>query len=180
MRFDKLTTKFQQALQEAQSIAVGHDNQFIEPQHLLLALLEQEDGSTVSLLQRAGVNVAGLKSALQKAIEALQEMAAATSKVLRNGRVVTIKSEELVVGDIILLEAGDAVPADARMIESASVKVEEAALTGESVPVGKIIKALTLNNQKEVPLGDRKNMAYMGSTVAYGRGKAVWVMLCRC
>ena len=63
MRFDKLTTKFQQALQEAQSIAVGHDNQFIEPQHLLLALLEQEDGSTVSLLQRAGVNVAGLKAA---------------------------------------------------------------------------------------------------------------------
>jgi Ca2+-transporting ATPase len=102
-------------------------------------------------------------------------MAAATSKVLRNGHMVTVKSEELVVGDIILLEAGDAVPADARMIESASVKVEEAALTGESVPVGKIIKALTLNNQKEVPLGDRKNMAYMGSTVAYGRGKAVVV-----
>jgi ATP-dependent Clp protease ATP-binding subunit ClpB len=74
MRFDKLTTKFQQALQEAQSIAVGHDNQFIEPQHLLLALLEQEDGSTVSLLQRAGVNVAGLKSALQKAIEALPQV----------------------------------------------------------------------------------------------------------
>lgn len=74
MRFDKLTTKFQQALQEAQSIAVGHDNQFIEPQHLLLALLDQEDGSTVSLLQRAGVNVAGLKSALQKAIEALPQV----------------------------------------------------------------------------------------------------------
>ncbi len=115
------------------------------------------------------------ESKAEKAIEALQEMAAATSKVLRNGNVVTIKSEELVVGDIILLEAGDAVPADARMIESASVKVEEAALTGESVPVGKIIRALSLNNQKEVPLGDRKNMAYMGSTVAYGRGKAVVV-----
>ncbi len=115
------------------------------------------------------------ESKAEKAIEALQEMAAATSKVLRNGRVVTIKSEELVVGDIILLEAGDAVPADARMIESASVKVEEAALTGESVPVSKIIKALSLNNQKEVPLGDRKNMAYMGSTVAYGRGEAVVV-----
>ncbi|MBI5780250.1 MAG: ATP-dependent chaperone ClpB [Rhodocyclales bacterium] len=74
MRFDKLTTKFQQALQEAQSIAVGHDNQFIEPQHLLLALLEQEDGSSVSLLQRAGVNVAGLKAALHKAIEALPQV----------------------------------------------------------------------------------------------------------
>ncbi|CUB07384.1 ATP-dependent chaperone ClpB [Tepidiphilus thermophilus] len=74
MRFDKLTTKFQQALQEAQSIAVGHDNQFIEPQHLLLALLEQEDGSTVSLLQRAGVNVAGLKAALHQAIDALPQV----------------------------------------------------------------------------------------------------------
>jgi len=74
MRFDKLTTKFQQALQEAQSIAVGHDNQFIEPQHLLLALLEQEDGSSVSLLQRAGVNVAGLKAALHKAIETLPQV----------------------------------------------------------------------------------------------------------
>ncbi|WP_141055775.1 ATP-dependent chaperone ClpB [Tepidiphilus succinatimandens] len=74
MRFDKLTTKFQQALQEAQSIAVGHDNQFIEPQHLLLALLEQEDGSSVSLLQRAGVNVAGLKAALHQAIDALPQV----------------------------------------------------------------------------------------------------------
>jgi len=74
MRFDKLTTKFQQALQEAQSIAVGHDNQFIEPQHLLLALLDQEDGSTQSLLQRAGVNVAGLRAALQKAIKALPQV----------------------------------------------------------------------------------------------------------
>ncbi len=74
MRFDKLTTKFQQALQEAQSIAVGHDNQFIEPQHLLLALIDQEDGSTRSLLQRAGVNVAGLRGALQKAIANLPQV----------------------------------------------------------------------------------------------------------
>jgi len=74
MRFDKLTTKFQQALQEAQSIAVGHDNQFIEPHHLLLALIDQEDGSTRSLLQRAGVNVAGLRGALQKAIASLPQV----------------------------------------------------------------------------------------------------------
>ena len=74
MRFDKLTTKFQQALQEAQSITVGHDNQFIEPQHLLLALIDQEDGSTRSLLQRAGVNVAGLRGALQKAIANLPQV----------------------------------------------------------------------------------------------------------
>lgn len=61
MRFDKFTTKFQQAVSDAQSIAIGHDNQIIEPQHLLLALLNQEDGGTTSLLQRAGVNVPPLK-----------------------------------------------------------------------------------------------------------------------
>ena len=64
MRIDKLTTRFQQALSDAQSLAVGNDQQFIEPQHLLLALLNQEDGSTASLLQRAGANVGGLKAAL--------------------------------------------------------------------------------------------------------------------
>lgn len=109
----------------------------------------------------------------EKAIAALQEIAAATSKVLRNGKQVTVKSEELVPGDIIVLEAGDAVPADARIIECASMKVEEAALTGESVPVNKLINALNLGSAKDIPLGDRKNMVYMGSTVVYGRGKAV-------
>lgn len=110
----------------------------------------------------------------EKAIEALQEMAAATSKVLRDGSITTVRSEELVVGDVILLEAGDAVPADCRLLESASLKIEEAALTGESVPVNKVIDFLILKRgEKEVPLGDRKNMAYMGSTVVYGRGKAV-------
>ena len=64
MRFDKLTTKFQQALSDAQSLAVGSDNPYIEPQHLLLALLQQDDGGTTSLLQRAGVNVGALKSAV--------------------------------------------------------------------------------------------------------------------
>ncbi|MDF2904998.1 MAG: ATPase [Herbinix sp.] len=110
----------------------------------------------------------------EKAIEALQEMAAATSKVLRDGAIVSIKSEDLVVGDMVLLEAGDSVPADCRIVESASLKIEEAALTGESVPVNKMIDMLALNkSEKEVPLGDRKNMAYMGSTVVYGRGRAV-------
>ena len=115
------------------------------------------------------------ESKAEKAIEALQKMAAATSKVLRNGAVVSVKSEDLVVGDIILLEAGDAVPADARILESASLKIEEAALTGESVPVNKFIDILTLGASKDVPLGDRKNMVYMGSTVVYGRGSAVVV-----
>ncbi|BCN31972.1 calcium-translocating P-type ATPase, PMCA-type [Anaeromicropila herbilytica] len=113
------------------------------------------------------------ESKAEKAIEALKEMAAATSKVLRDGKMQQIKSEDLVVGDVILLEAGDAVPADARIIESASMKIEEAALTGESVPVDKIVDKLSLGDQKDVSLGDRKNMVYMGSVVVYGRGKAV-------
>ncbi len=111
----------------------------------------------------------------EAAIEALSQIAAATSKVIRDGHQLTIKSEDLVPGDIIVLEAGDAVPADARIIESASLKIEEAALTGESVPVTKHTDVLSAEDGKEVPLGDRKNMVYMGSTVAYGRGKAVVV-----
>ena len=113
------------------------------------------------------------ESKAEKAIEALQEMSAATSKVLRGGEVVQIKSEDLVVGDVVLLEAGDAVPADGRLLESASLKIEEAALTGESVPVNKFIDIIHLRDGAEVPLGDRKNMVYMGSTVVYGRGSFV-------
>ncbi len=113
------------------------------------------------------------ESKAEAAIEALQEIAAATSKVIRDGHQLTIRSEELVPGDIIVLEAGDSVPADARIIESASMKIEEAALTGESVPVTKHADVLEAEANGEVPLGDRKNMVYMGSTVAYGRGRAV-------
>ncbi|MBQ7445046.1 MAG: cation-translocating P-type ATPase [Clostridia bacterium] len=111
----------------------------------------------------------------EKAIEALQEMSAATSKVRRDGVVKVIHSEELVPGDVIELEAGDQVPADARLIECHSLKIEEAALTGESVPVTKQTEQLQLIGNKEVPLGDRKNMIYMGSSVSYGRGRAVIV-----
>ncbi len=113
------------------------------------------------------------ESKAEAAIEALQEIAAATSKVLRDGKLATIKSDELVPGDVVVLEAGDSVPADGRIIECASMKIEEAALTGESVPVNKIVDLLNLENRKDIPLGDRKNMVYMGSTVVYGRGKAV-------
>lgn len=114
------------------------------------------------------------ESKAEKAIAALQEIAAATSKVMRDGKQQTIRSEELVRGDIIVLEAGDAVPADGRILECASMKVEEAALTGESVPVLKTERVLSLEEgTKDIPLGDRKNMAYMGSTVVYGRGAAV-------
>ena len=114
------------------------------------------------------------ESKAEAAIEALQTMTAATCKVLRDGKMVILHSDELVPGDVVILEAGDAVPADGRIIENASLKIEEAALTGESVPVNKLIDALNLTaGQDEVPLGDRKNMCYMGSTVVYGRGKAV-------
>ena len=113
------------------------------------------------------------ESKAEKAIEALQKMSAATCRVLRDGMIERIKTEELVVGDIVLLEAGDAVPADGRILESASLQIEEAALTGESLPASKAIDTLMLGNAKDIPLGDRKNMIYMGSTVVYGRGKAV-------
>lgn len=115
------------------------------------------------------------ESKAEKAIEALQEISGATSKVIREGKQITIKSEDLVVGDIIVLEAGDAVPADSRLIECASMKVEEAALTGESVPANKQVEELKPNANGDVALGDRKNMVFMGSTVVYGRGKAVVV-----
>jgi len=114
------------------------------------------------------------ESKAEAAIAALQTMTAATCKVLRDGRMVILHSDELVPGDVVLLEAGDAVPADGRIIENASLKIEEAALTGESVPVNKMLEALGMaDGQDEIPLGDRKNMCYMGSTVVYGRGKAV-------
>ena len=112
----------------------------------------------------------------EAAIEALQKMSAATSKVLRDGEITQVPSNQLVPGDIVVLEAGDAVPADARILEAVSLKLEEAALTGESVPVNKATETLTLaQGQKDVSLGDRKNMVYMGSTVVYGRGRAVVV-----
>lgn len=109
------------------------------------------------------------ESKAEKAIEALQELSAAQSRVLRGSTVTVVPSEELVTGDVILLEAGDAVPADARIIECASLKTEEAALTGESVPVTKQSEALGA----DVPLGDRTNMVYLGSSVAYGRARAI-------
>ena len=110
------------------------------------------------------------ESKAEAAIEALQTMTAATCKVLRDGQQVTMESRLLVPGDVVLLEAGDAVPADGRILESASMKIEEAALTGESVPVSKFTEPLA---GEQVSLGDRKNMAYMGSAVVYGRGRMV-------
>ena len=116
------------------------------------------------------------ESKAEEALGALQEMAAAQSKVVRDGRIVTVPSSELVVGDVVVLEAGDSVPADCRILECASMKVEEAALTGESVAVEKHAEALVIaEGEDDIPLGDRKNMCYMGSVVVYGRGKALVV-----
>ncbi len=110
------------------------------------------------------------ESKAEKAIEALQKMSSPFAKVLRNGNITSIKSEDIVVGDVILLEAGDFIPADLRIFESASLKIEEAALTGESVAVDKFID--TLDNEN-MSLGDRTNMGYMSTSVVYGRGMGV-------
>lgn len=143
----------------------------------VLAVVENESFADVIIILLVVIVNAVLgvyqESKAEKALEALQEMASATSKVLRDGKIAVIKSEDIVVGDVVILEAGDAVPADGRIIESNSLKIEEAALTGESVPVDKFINILNLGDRTDVPLGDRKNMVYMGSTVVYGRGAAV-------
>ncbi len=142
-----------------------------DPGHLTEGLVEVGIILVVVLLNA----VLGViqESKAEAAIEALQTMTAATCKVLRDGKMVVLHSDELVPGDVVLLEAGDAVPGDGRLLESASLKIEEAALTGESVPVNKMIEILGVEAENDVPLGDRKNMCYMGSTVVYGRGKAV-------
>ncbi len=108
----------------------------------------------------------------EKAMAALKKMAAPSATVIRDGKPLDIPASELVPGDIIILEAGKIVPADMRLIECAQLKVEEAALTGESVPVEKHIEVL---KDEAIPLGDRKNMAYKGTVISYGRGKGVVV-----
>ena len=160
--------------------------QFIEPMTIILivaavisgiiSIVKSELPTDVFIIMFVVVLNAVLgvvqESKADKALEALKEMAAATSKVLRDGKLVTVKSEDLVTGDVIVLEAGDAVPADARILESNSLKCEESALTGESVPVDKT-DAVPKTCGDDVALGDRVNMVYSGSTVVYGRGKAV-------
>ncbi|MCS6937813.1 MAG: cation-translocating P-type ATPase, partial [Roseiflexus sp.] len=108
----------------------------------------------------------------ERAIEALQQMTAPTATVLRDGQEIRIPARDLVPGDVILLRTGDRVPADARLIEAINLQVEEAALTGESVPVEKHTHPLGRDN---LPLGDRRNMVYAGTSVTYGRGKALIV-----
>ena len=106
----------------------------------------------------------------EKSLEALKNMNKPFTKVIRDGNLEKISSEDLVVGDIVVLEAGDMVPADMRLIKCSSLQIEEAALTGESVPVTKHVNALT---NEEAPLGDRACMAFSSGTVAFGRGEGV-------
>jgi Ca2+-transporting ATPase len=108
----------------------------------------------------------------ERAIAALRAMAAASARVVRDGMAMTIPAHDVVPGDIVLLDAGNAVPADLRVIEAAQLKVEEAALTGESQPVEKHVRALS---EAELPLGDRRNMAYKGTLVTYGRARGLVV-----
>ncbi len=143
---------------------------------LVIAIIDGEGFADVIIILAVVILNAVLgviqESKAESALEALKNMTSPNSKVLRDGEVKLIKSEDIVVGDILILEAGDSVPADARIIECASIKCEESALTGESVPVEKTSDVIS-NDGKQVPLGDRKNMLYMGSTIVYGRGAAV-------
>lgn len=106
----------------------------------------------------------------EKAIEALQKMASPTAKVYRDGKLVHIPSYEIVVGDIVELETGDIIPADLRLIESVNLKIDEASLTGESVPVEKFAQEIY---EGEMEIGDRENMAYSSTIVSYGRGLGI-------
>lgn len=108
----------------------------------------------------------------QSSLEALKKMSAPHSKVLRDGEIIEIPSTEIVPGDIVILETGDIVPADMRLVEAVNLKIQESALTGESVPVEKNADAL---DAEDIPLGDRKNMAFSTCVVTYGRGKGIVV-----
>lgn len=113
----------------------------------------------------------------EQAMAALKKLAVPTVRVRRNGKVQEISSRELVVGDIVLLEAGNLVPADCRVLESVNLSAQEAALTGESEPVAKFSEYIPehkgIDGKSEIPLAERKNMIYMGTVVSYGRGSAL-------
>ncbi len=111
-------------------------------------------------------------SKAEEALAALKKMAAPNAEVLRDGHRLTIHAREVVAGDVVILETGNYIPADVRLIESVNLRVEEASLTGESVPVE---KQADLMLAEDLPLGDRRNSAYMSTVVSYGRGKGIVV-----
>lgn len=139
-------------------IAQGHYGIHFEP---LLILLIVVLNALMGVIQ---------ESKAEQALEALKKLSEVQARVLRNGQERTVPSTELVPGDIIKIEAGDFVPADARLLQSASLKVDESALTGESVPVEKDAR---VEFSEEMPIGDQKNMIFSGCGVTYGTGLAV-------
>ena len=112
------------------------------------------------------------ESRAEQALAALKKLAAPEAQVLRDGKRVSVPAPQLVPGDVVFLEAGNYIPADIRLVEAANLKVEEAALTGESLPVQKNAAA---SLAQDIPLGDRKNTVFMGTLVSYGRGRGVVV-----
>ena len=141
---------------------------------LISALLGKVD-SVIAILAIVVLNaVLGVvqEQRAERAMAALKQMAAPLVRVRRDGHVVEVTSRELVPGDIVLLEAGSIIPADARVIEAANLSVQEASLTGESLPVEKTVAAL---EDPETALGDKRNMLFMGTSVTFGRGEAVIV-----
>ena len=137
----------------------------------VVSLLLGEIVDAVAIMVIVSLNaVVGVvqESKAEAALAALKKMAAPNAQVIRGGHQMTIPSRELVVGDIVLIEAGNYIPADMRLIESFNLKVEEASLTGESVPVDKNANVVL---DKDIPLGDRKNSAFMSTLVTYGRGQ---------
>jgi Ca2+-transporting ATPase len=136
-----------------------------------LALGEYVDSIAIMFIVALNAVVGVIQeSKAEQALAALKKMAAPSAQVIRDGHQVTIPGREIVGGDIVLLEAGNYVPADLRLVESVNLKVEEASLTGESVPVEKKAGVVL---DKEIPLGDRKNSAFMGTLITYGRGRGL-------
>jgi len=174
------------ASKKQKSLAVMFLEQFKSSMVLILVIaaivsafigIREDEGVTESiiilsiLLVNAIIGVWQEKKA-QSSLEALNRMSAPHSKVLRDGSVSEIVSTEIVPGDIVVLDTGDIIPADMRLLETFNLKIQESALTGESVPVEKNSETI---KSSEVPLGDRHNMAFSTSIVTYGRGKGVVV-----
>jgi Ca2+-transporting ATPase len=136
-----------------------------------LALGEWVDSIAIMVIVALNSLVGVIQEAkAEQALAALKKMAAPNAQVIRDGRLVSVPSREVVPGDIVLLEAGNYVPADVRLFECANLKIEEASLTGESVPVEKDPVVLL---DSDIPLGDRRNTAFMGTLVTYGRGRGI-------
>ncbi|NPV87234.1 MAG: cation-translocating P-type ATPase [Anaerolineae bacterium] len=157
-------------------LLIGQLNNFIVILLIVAAIVSAILGDTVEAIAIISIVILNAilgvvqESRAEEALAALKRMAAPDAQVLRDGRRVSIPARELVPGDIVFLEAGNFIPADVRLLEAVNLRVDEAALTGESVPVQKNASLLL---EDDIPIGDRKNAAYMGTTATYGRGVGV-------